>query len=39
VALVGKNEMEQGVLRVKNMDSGEQKDIRPDALVNYLKGN
>ncbi|MCR9174168.1 MAG: histidine--tRNA ligase [bacterium] len=36
VALVGKNEMEQGVLRIKNMDTGEQKDIQPDALANYL---
>lgn len=37
VALVGKNEMEQGVLRIKNMDSGEQEDIQPDALVGHLK--
>ncbi len=37
VALVGKNEMEQGVLRIKNMDTGEQEDIKPDALVNHLK--
>ncbi|PWL24096.1 MAG: histidine--tRNA ligase [Fluviicola sp. XM-24bin1] len=37
VALVGKNEMEQGVLRIKNMDTGEQDDIQPDALVNHLK--
>jgi histidyl-tRNA synthetase len=37
VALVGKNEMEQGVLRVKNMDTGEQEDIQSDALVNHLK--
>lgn len=36
VALVGKNEMEQGVLRIKNMDTGEQEDIKPDALANHL---
>lgn len=39
VALVGKNEMEQGVLRIKNMDTGDQEDIRPEELVNYLKNN
>ncbi len=37
VALVGQNEIEQGVLRIKNMDSGEQQDIRPEDLVNHLK--
>lgn len=37
VALVGKNEMEQGVLRIKNMDSGDQADIRPEDLVNHMK--
>ena len=36
VALVGKNEMEHGVLRIKNMDTGEQEDIQPDALANHL---
>lgn len=39
VALVGKNEIEQGVLRIKDMDSGKQEDITPDALVNYLKND
>lgn len=37
VALVGKNEMEQGVLRIKNMDSGEQEDVQPESLVKHLK--
>ncbi|XOV67784.1 MAG: histidine--tRNA ligase [Fluviicola sp.] len=36
VALVGKNEIDQGVLRIKNMDSGEQEDIQPDALANHI---
>lgn len=39
VALVGKNEMGQGVLRIKNMDTGEQEDIQPNALVKHLKGS
>jgi len=37
VALVGKNEMEEGVMKIKNMDSGEQVDIKPAELINYLK--
>lgn len=38
VALVGQNEMENGVLRIKNMDSGDQADVRPEDLLNHLKG-
>jgi histidyl-tRNA synthetase len=37
VALVGKNEINNGVVRIKNMDSGDQEDIKPDQLADYLK--
>lgn len=37
VALVGKNEISNGVVRIKNMDSGNQEDIKPDQLAEYLK--
>lgn len=37
VALVGQNEIENGVLSIKNMDSGEQSDIQPASLFNYLR--
>ncbi len=37
VALVGQNEIENGVLSIKNMDSGEQSDIEPASLYKYLR--
>ncbi len=37
VALVGQNEIENGVLSIKNMDSGEQSDIQPASLYKYLR--
>lgn len=37
VAMVGQNEIESGVLRIKNMDSGEQVDLKPEAIANHLK--
>lgn len=37
VAMVGQNEIESGLLRIKNMDSGEQVDIAPEAIAKHLK--
>lgn len=38
VALVGQNEIANGRIRIKNMDSGDQKDVAPDDLLNHLNG-
>lgn len=38
VALVGKNEIESGVVQIKNMLSGEQNEISPDAIITQIKG-
>jgi histidyl-tRNA synthetase len=35
--MIGGNEMEKGVLSVKNMDTGEQKDMSLEELVEVLK--
>ncbi|MFO7658841.1 MAG: histidine--tRNA ligase [Bacteroidales bacterium] len=37
VALVGENEMREGNVALKNMDSGEQQLLSPDELVKILK--
>ena len=36
IALVGQNEIESGKLQVKNMDTGEQKEMDFDQVINYL---
>ncbi|MBL4704381.1 MAG: histidine--tRNA ligase, partial [Flavobacteriales bacterium] len=38
VAMVGTNEMESGMIRVKEMISGEQSDLTIDELINQIKG-
>lgn len=37
IALVGKNEIEEGVIQLKNMDSGEQRAVSIEELISYLK--
>ena len=37
VALVGENEMNEGKVTLKNMETGEQKLITPEELVSELK--
>ena len=38
VAIVGENEMNEGTIAVKNMESGEQKSMNIDELIALLKG-
>jgi len=38
VVMVGKNEMESGVLSVKNMKTGEQEEMELDALIERFSG-
>ena len=37
VALIGENEMKQGIVTVKDMKSGEQKAVKQDELIEMLK--
>jgi histidyl-tRNA synthetase len=37
VILVGETEIEEGVVSLKNMESGEQEKLTPDQLVEKLK--
>lgn len=37
IALVGQNEIQSGVLQLKNMDTGEQWELAPEAAVEHLK--
>ncbi len=37
VALVGENEMARGIVSLKNMESGEQQNLTPEALVELLR--
>ena len=37
VALVGENEMQEGIVTLKNMTSGEQKSIKAEELAHHLK--
>ena len=37
VALVGENEMQKGIVTLKNMASGEQKSIKAEELAHHLK--
>ena len=36
VVLIGENEIDKGILSIKNMASGEQSDIKIDALKNKI---
>ena len=38
VAVVGENEVSTGKVMLKNMETGEQQQLTPDEVVNYLKG-
>ena len=37
VSVIGEDEMHSGMLRVKNMASGEQQDMRLENLIEFLK--
>ncbi len=37
VVMVGENEMKEGVVTLKNMDSGEQQAVTPEELITILK--
>lgn len=39
VAMVGENEMNEGVVTLKDMDSGEQKSVTPEELIQMLRKN
>ena len=36
VAMVGDNEMNTGLIRVKNMETGDQQDVSIDNLINLV---
>ena len=38
IALIGKNEMEKEIVQLKNMRTGEQKELSIQGLINQLKG-
>jgi len=37
VAMLGENEIEEGIIKLKNMDSGEQTSVNVQDLINTLK--
>jgi histidyl-tRNA synthetase len=37
IALVGQNEIEKGILQVKNMDSGDQQEVTLDNILSVIK--
>ncbi len=37
VAIIGEQELEQGVVNIKNMETGEQQAVEPSALTSFLK--
>ena len=37
VVLAGDNEMQSGVVTLKNMETGEQKQVTPDELIAIVK--
>ena len=37
VAVVGENEVKEGKVMLKNMETGEQQQLTPDEVVDYLK--
>ena len=39
VCLVGTSEMEEGVITLKNMETGDQQKLTPDQLVDYISKN
>ena len=39
ISIIGSNEIESGVLRVKNMETKEEFEVKIDDLVNFLKNN
>jgi histidyl-tRNA synthetase len=36
VAMAGSNEMEKGIFSLKNMETGEQKEVKLDKLIKLL---
>lgn len=38
VAMVGENEMTEGTITLKNMQTGEQTSVTPDSLIKIIKG-
>ena len=39
ISIIGSNEIETNVLRVKNMETKEEKEVNIEDLVNFLKNN
>ena len=39
ISIIGSNEIESRVLRVKNMETKEESEVKIDDLVNFLKNN
>ena len=39
VAMVGENEMKKGLIRLKNMETGDQQDVSIDDLINLVSTN
>ena len=37
VALVGENEMQQGTVSLKNMQTGEQQSVTPEEVIEIVK--
>ena len=37
VILIGESEMQSGLLTLKNMESGEQQQLRIDQIIEFLK--
>lgn len=36
VALVGKDELDRGVVALKNMETGDQQEVKPEQLIDYI---
>ena len=39
ISIIGSNEIESGILRVKNMETKEESEVKVDDLVNFLQNN
>lgn len=39
VAIVGENEMNEGKVTLKNMETGEQSLLTPDEMINIIKNS
>jgi histidyl-tRNA synthetase len=37
VGVIGSSELEAGVIKIKDMSTGEEKEVKFDDLVNYIK--